>query len=104
MRALKRVQVEAALCLLVAVPGTCFSDGVLLRLPTGGIVILEGGIAISGALLCKLWLCQLLSGRMFGDTVRALRCAQVKAALCRRVAVFVTQFPDDIFLRRPRSG
>ena len=60
VRALKRVQVVAALCLLVAVPGTCFPEGVLMRLPTGGIVILEGGIATSGALLCKLWLCRLL--------------------------------------------
>ena len=31
-------------------------------------------------------------GRMFGAIVRALKCAQVKAALCRRVAVLAPAF------------
>ena len=86
LRAFKCVQVMAALCLLVAVPGSRFPDGVLLRFAT---VVLVYGIATSGARLCN---CVVSSPILVGCLV-ALKCAQVKAALCRRVSVLAPVFP-----------
>ena len=90
LRALKCVQAMATLCLQVAVHGTRFPDGVLLCSAT---VVLVCGIATSGALLCNCVVPSPIFLVGCGAIVRALKCAQVKAGLCRRVAVLAPAFP-----------